>query len=167
MVGRDLCNDVHASRKDFTSGTLNDFGSLSHFFGVCRFSEGSSLITCSSKRYLHKPLIEEIKRQILEIEYPSFLSRSIKSIISGRDSEGKSLFLDDKKSWNFLRSRRYDSIVFFERPFSTDKNERKSFNKFKKFYIWEEEVFPSSHIFIPSINLLSLKLPFVHAIKYL
>ena len=155
-VVRDLCNEAWDSRHAITSGTLNDFGSLSHFFGVCRFSEGSSLMTCSSKRYLHKPLIEEINRQILEIEYPSFLSRSIKSIISGRDSERKSLPLDDKKSWNFLRSRQYDSTVFFERPFSTDKNERKSFNKFKNFCIWEEDsviLFPYNHsenIFIES-----------------
>ena len=143
MVGRDLCNAACASRNAMTSGTLNAFGSLSHFFGVCRFSDGSSLITCSSKRYLHKPLIEEIKRQILEIEYPSFLSRSIKSIISACESEGKSLLLDDKKSLNFLRSREYDTTVFFERPFSTDKNEKKSFNEFKKNFIYgKRTVYP-------------------------
>jgi hypothetical protein len=81
-------------RTSFIWSTLSAFGSLSHFFGDWRFSVGSSGITFSMRRYLQRPLTEEIKRQMLDVEYALSLRVSRKSVISGLAHEENTLPLD-------------------------------------------------------------------------
>ncbi len=70
-------------RISFIWSMLSAFGSLSHFLGDWRFSVGSSAMTFSMRRYLQSPLIEEIKRHMLDVEYPLSFKVSRKSMICG------------------------------------------------------------------------------------
>jgi hypothetical protein len=104
MSGSAVSAFALSSSSDVISAILSDFGSLSHLFGVCRFSEGSPLISFSMMRYLHRPFIDDIALQMLGTEYPLSRRDSIKSIISALEKETRSLFFDERKAWNFLRS---------------------------------------------------------------
>jgi hypothetical protein len=88
------CGLDEEERTSFIWPTLSAFGSLSHFFGDWRFSVGSSGISFSMRRYLQRPLTEEIKRQMLDVEYALSFRLSRKSMISGLAHVGKALPLD-------------------------------------------------------------------------